>query len=242
MRFLIGAAVLWPLARRRPRTPGVGRAALLCASALGAGYIFQTVGLQYTSASTSAFITYLFVAIVPVLAALLLRRTPRRWTVAGVLVCTAGLVLLTGGASGFGLGEALTVGCAVSFAFHVVFLAEQSPRHDPWRLTALQLAIVGGACIVPGAVLDGFAFTTKALVAAAFTAIAASAIALGLQTWGQRHVGPSRTSVLLMLEPVAAAILGYLLGERLGLVGWAGAALILGGIVLAELPGLRSAD
>src|SRR3954447_26578806 len=65
VRFLIGAAVAWPLAARRPRDPGVGRAGVLCGAALLIGYVFQTVGLQYLSSSVSAFVTYLLVLIVP---------------------------------------------------------------------------------------------------------------------------------------------------------------------------------
>jgi drug/metabolite transporter (DMT)-like permease len=62
-----------------------------------------------------------------------------------------------------------------------------------------------------------------------------TALAFGLQVWGQRRVSPTRTALLLLIEPVAAAVLGYLTGERLGLAGAAGAVLILGGIVVSEL-------
>ena len=75
-RFLLAAALLWPFARRAPARPGSVRAGILCGLALAAGYLFQTIGLQYTSGSVSAFITYLLVVLVPVLAAVWLRRLP----------------------------------------------------------------------------------------------------------------------------------------------------------------------
>jgi drug/metabolite transporter (DMT)-like permease len=97
-----------------------------------------------------------------------------------------------------------------------------------------QLAVVGLGALVPGFFLGGYAMPAASYGWAVYTAVLASALAFGLQVWGQRMVGPTRTSLLLMLEPVAAAALGYASGERLGAAGFVGAALILGGILLAE--------
>src|SRR5262245_5273510 len=74
VRFLLGAAALWPLARRRPSGPHLWRDGSVAGAALLVGYILQTTGLQYTSSATSAFITYLLVVFVPVLAFALLGR------------------------------------------------------------------------------------------------------------------------------------------------------------------------
>lgn len=248
VRFFAGALALAPFALRggaggRRSEPGLVRAGVACGLVLLAGYVFQTVGLQYTTTSVSAFVTYLLVVMVPVLSAVVLRRPPRRETLAGVALATAGLFLLTGHGAGLGLGkgELLTLGCAAAFAVHIVLLAELSPRYDTVRLTAVQLAVVAGACAVPGLALGGYGFTTRAWLAAAYTGIAVSALGFALQVWGQRRVGPTRTSLLLMLEPVSAALVGVMIGERLGWAGGAGAALILGGIALAELPNARMA-
>lgn len=245
VRFLVGAAVLAPFALRRGggrgggsagADAGVVRAGVVCGVVLLAGYLLQTVGLQYTTAPVSAFVTYLLVVIVPLISSLVLRRVPGRATVTGVAVAAGGLVLLTGEGAGVGRGELLTLGCAVAFAVHIVLLAELAPRFDTLRLTAVQLAVVGVLCVVPGAFLGGYSFPAEAWVAAAFTGAAVSALAFALQVWGQRRVGPTRTSLLLMLEPVVAAGLGHVTGERLGARGAAGALVILGGIVVAEAP------
>ena len=239
VRFLLGGLVMLPLAARAPSRPGEMRAGVLAGSALLAGYVLQTIGLQYTTASISAFVTYLLVVLVPVIAVVVLRRPPTAPTVAGVVLGTAGLYLLTGKGLALGRGEILTLGCAFSFAVHVILLAEFAPRFDVRRLNAIQLLVTGGACLLPGLVLGGYDFTARAWVAAIYTAVAVSAGALGLQLWGQRHVGPTRASLLLMIEPVSAAVLGYVLGERLGGRGALGAAVIMLGIVVAELPLLR---
>lgn len=238
VRFLIGAVALAPFARRRPTQAGRTRAGVVCGLALLAGYLFQTVGLQYTAASVSAFVTYLLVVIVPVLAAVVLRRPPSRPVIVGVVLATVGLVLLTGEATSLGLhkGEVLTLGCAFAFAVHILLLSEWSPRFDTMALTATQLAFVGAACLVPGAFLGGYRFPVGVWLAAAYTGVTVSALAFTLQVWGQRRVGPTRTSLLLMLEPVAAAALGYLTGTGLRLAAAVGALLILVGVAVAEIP------
>ncbi len=248
VRFLIGAAALAPFAVRGPRSPlrgplgpgerGVGRAGILCGAALLVGYIFQTVGLQYTSASVSAFITYMLVVLVPVIAALTVRRLPTSPTIAGVALATGGLFLLTGQGVGIGKGALMTLGCAVAFAIHIVLLSEWSPRFSTARLTAIQLAVVGGVSLPVGLFTGGYDFPVSAWLAAAYTGVLVSALAFALQVWGQRQIGPTRTALLLMIEPVAAAGFGYAAGDRLGAAGALGALLILVGILVAEVPAL----
>lgn len=240
VRFLLGAAVLWPLARRRPATAGEWRAGGAAGLALLAGYVLQTVGLQYTGSATSAFITYLLVVFVPVLAFVLLRRRPHPVTLAGIAVAVGGLVLLTdpgggGSTGGFGRGEVLTLGCAVAFAAHVVILGETAHRHDPIRLTAIQIAVVGAGCALPGLWFGGYRFTPSAGAAVVGTALAATALALLLQVRGQATVPPARAALWLLLEPVFAAVLATATGDPLRLVQMGGATLILVAVLLSEL-------
>jgi drug/metabolite transporter (DMT)-like permease len=224
-RFLVAAAVMWLVARRAPRDPGVVGAGIACGLALLAGYVFQTVGLQRTSATTSAFITYLLVVIVPVLSAVVLRRPPGLATVAGIALAIGGLALLTGTGLRLRTGELLTVLCALAFAIHIVLLGVFAPRHDWRRLTAVQLTVVGLGCAVPGVATGGYRFSASVWVAVAF----------GLMTWAQRRVSPSRAGLLLMLEPVFAALLAIRAGERFGGRAATGAALILLGVLLSEV-------
>jgi drug/metabolite transporter (DMT)-like permease len=236
VRYLVAVAVLAPFALRRPATPGVVRDGVLAGVALGAGYVFQTAGLQYTTSSTSAFITYLLVVFVPLIAAVAVRRPPHVTTVAGVAIAVVGLALLTGGGSGsFGKGEVLTLGCAVSFAAHIVVVAQVVRRHDVLLLTLVQLTTVCAACGAAGFLLGGYGFGAKGWAAAVATGVGATAVAFVLQIWAQRVVGPTRTAIVLLLEPVFAAVLGYLTGERLGWIGAAGALLILVAVALTEV-------
>lgn len=240
VRFGIGAAALWPLARRRPATPGELRHGALAGVALLVGYVFQTVGLQYTGSATSAFITYLLVVFVPVIGFAALGRRPHPVTLGAIAVAVAGLVLLTdpgGGASGsgFGRGELLTLGCALAFAAHVVILGEVAHRHDPVRLATVQVVVVAAGCALPGLWLGGYRMPASALAAAAGTAVFATALAFVLQVSGQRIVPPARAALVLLLEPVFAGLLAALSGDGLSPTALVGAAMILLAVGASEI-------
>lgn len=238
IRFLIGGAVLWPLARRRAKTPLEVRHGVLAGLTLLAGYLFQTTGLRSTTSATSAFITYLLVVIVPVIGMVRFRRRPAPNVVVGVVLAVVGLYALSGGISGIGRGELLTVGAAFFFALHIVVLGEVSTRHDPIRLTMWQALTVGGLCLVPGAFAGtGYQVGAGVWAAAAFTGVGATALAFWCMSWAQRVVPESQAAIILLLEPVSAAVLGELVGEHLGLRGAVGAALILVAVLVAELGG-----
>lgn len=240
-RFLIAAAVLFPFARRRPSSPDEWRLGIAVGAALSVSYLLQTTGLRHTETSTSAFITYLLVVIVPLIVAVLDRRRPEARVVVGVIVATAGLWLLSGGTGGgFGLGEALTLLCAVGFAAHVVAVGRIAGRLDPVRFTFVQLLTVGVVCGVPGLFVGGYAFGPVAWAGAAFTGVFATAVAFFGMVVGQRTVPAARAALILLIEPVVAGLLGVATGEELGWTGLVGALTILVAIGIVEvLPLLR---
>jgi drug/metabolite transporter (DMT)-like permease len=236
VRFLIGGAVLAVLGRGRAATPLEMRHGVAAGVLLFVGYVLQTVGLQYTSPSTSAFITYLLVVFVPLISFAVLRRRPHPLTLVGLVLAVAGLVLLTGGADvAFGRGEVLTLGCAVAFAAHIVLLGETAGRHDPVRLTCIQVTFVGLACLAISVVTGGLRMPWAAVGAAAFTGVFATALAFFAMVWAQRVVSPSRAALILLLEPVFAALLSWVTGEGLSGAALAGGVLILAAVMVAEV-------
>ncbi len=243
LRFSLAAAVVTAFCvpgLRRLGRDGFARGAVLGLFLFG-GYAFQTVGLQYTEASKAAFITDTFVVLVPLLSAVLLRRPPAPAALAGALLALAGLALLSlVGSFVPAYGDVLVLGCAVSFAAHIVGLGAWAPRYDPLPLTAVQLAVAGvlhGAVALVGDVGSGaFDVDGQVVFVILFTALLASAAGFWIQTAAQRVLPPTRTAITLTMEPVFAGVFGYLLlGERLGARGWAGCGLILAGMLLAEL-------
>lgn len=248
VRFAIGALVLLPFAlyRKRPPFGDLLRYGIPAGIALVCGYGFQTIGLQYTTGSVSAFITYTLVIVVAVLHAVRSRRIPPRFVTIGVVTAFTGLVLLSGvNASGVGLGkgELLTFLCAVSFAAHILVLDAVPPHLDAVWLAVVQLAAVSAFFFLPGFIdlsfsKGGYGFESKVWLAALYLGVVASAIAFFCQTWAQQYVEPTKTSLLLMLEPVSAGVVGYLIAhDKMTSRGVWGALLILVGIVAAELGG-----
>lgn len=248
LRFSIAVVALAPFAYFIVRAHGEDRRLLVRVGVIAGvllfgGYATQTIGLQYTSPSTSAFITGLYVCITPFVEAAVRRRAPSPWVIAGIAVATVGLFLLTGADLGVGRGELWTLACAVMFAVWIVYQGAYANRLHTMPFTTVQMAVVALLCIPPTAAQGTGHITDVALFAAIFTGIACSSVALCLQLWGQRRIAPSRAALILLSEPVFAALAGYVDGERLGAIELLGAVVILGGIALTELgPGRVRAD
>jgi drug/metabolite transporter (DMT)-like permease len=227
-RFLLGALVLSVFALPRGRRMwGHGSLAGL---ALFCGYALQTVGLAQTSASNSALITGLYVVITPFLAAIFARRPPGWWSAAAAGLSFIGLVLLTD-VDGFHLeqGDLLTLGCAFSFATHIVILSRVARHHPVVPFTAVQLALTSALAFATSFLLEvPTAPDPSVWGALLMTGIGASAGCYVLQIWAQTVVGATTTAVVLAAEPAfAVATAWVVLGERLTVAGWTGAALIL---------------
>jgi drug/metabolite transporter (DMT)-like permease len=240
LRFAIAVAVLAPFAvvigrRRGDDRRALARAGLLAGTLLASGYAAQTIGLQLVSPSTSAFITGLYVVLTPIVEAVVRRRWPASPVLAGVAVAAVGLYLLTGATLALGTGELATLVGAALFAVWIVYQGEYARRLHPIPFTTVQLLVITLLCLPPAGVQGVGRLSGLALFAAAFTGVVCSAVALSLQVWGQRRIPPSRTALILLLEPVFAGIAGYASGERLGAVKLVGAAVILTGIAVSEL-------
>jgi drug/metabolite transporter (DMT)-like permease len=240
VRFLAAAALLAALrphqALRRDRR--LAAAGVLAGLALFAGYAFQTVGLQYTSASSAGFITGLAVVLTPLLGAVLLRQRPGRWPATGALLAAAGLALLTLQRLEVRRGDLLVLCCAFAFAIHILLLGRYSPRHASYQLAVVQLATTGVLALAWAAAAGDLRPPRSVQVwfALAITAVLASAGGFLVQTRAQRNVSPTRTAVIFTMEPVFAAVVAFwLAGERLAARGWLGAACILAGMLVAEL-------
>ncbi|HUX43701.1 MAG TPA: DMT family transporter [Terracidiphilus sp.] len=233
---------------------GAGALVGLC---LAAGYQFQTTGLLRTTPSKSAFITGLVVVLVPLLCTFPALRPPGgrapRWNAyTGAALAFGGILLLTAPAtatqaglagllpdlSTINLGDVLTLGCAIAFAFHCLALGHISPRipFQPLALLQVGFCAVFMAASLP---LMGHAYlhwTPRLVTALLIAAALATAAAFSIQSWAQSVLPSTHIALVLTLEPVFAWITSFVFtGERLALRPASGALLILAGIALTEL-------
>jgi len=203
------------------------------------GFATQTVGLLYTGASKSAFITGMMVVFTPICQLLIERRAPKVGNVIGIVLVAIGLLFLTSPAgSEFNIGDALNLFCAVTFALYIVYLDVFSKDQDPVHLTISQFVV----CTILGLASAGlfetvtFIPTPGALGALLYLTIFATVIAISVQVRYQKDTTPTRSAIIFSIEPVLAAGFAYLLlGEILGPWGLLGGALIVVGVLVSEL-------
>jgi len=239
VRFAISTAALAPFAWKSLRTlPRAGwPAGLVAGSFLALAYGLQTAGLELTTVTSTGFITGLYVVFTPLLA-LAAFRTPVPASVwVGVTLALAGLLLLGGAPGGSWLGNALVLGNAVAQSFQIVAMERFAPRYDARALTFLQMAVACLAFTAIALARGELAMPVGGTVWFALVATGVFAGALGylVATWVQSRTTAARAALIFTLEAPFAALFGVLLlSERLGALGWAGCAVMLAGIVLAE--------
>lgn len=213
---------------------------LVAGSFLFSGYLFQTLGLRYTTAPKSAFLTGLTMVMVPLLAMFVYRSRPRLMEIAGVLLATIGMGLLTleGAAWAISRGDLLTLCCTAGFAAHILALAHYANKSSFEVLSVTQIAV--SAVLSLGMfwwVETPFIRWRWGVISAILiTGLLATALAFTIQAWAQQHTTSTRTALIFTLEPVFAWITSYLLaGEGLSARAAGGAFLILGGVLCVEL-------
>jgi len=239
VRFAIASAALWALA---PRALGrLSRASLRHAVVLGLLYgvaqILQTAGLAHTPASVSGFITGMYVVCTPLFAALLLHTRITALTWAAVALAMVGLGVLSLNGLSVGYGEAITFVSALLYALHIVGLGAWSDARQVMGMTIVQLMVITAVCFV-ATVPDGVQLpgTTRDWVSVVYMSVFAGALALAGQTWAQAHLAPTRTAIIMSMEPVFAAFFAVLLGgEQVTARMLGGGLLVLTAMLVVEL-------
>lgn len=239
-RFALAFVTLIPVLVWRGHRPdrGCSHRGILLGLFLFGSYALQTLGLKFTSASHSAFITGLNVIAVPFLGLFFFRHTIRLQTWFGVMLAGGGLFFLTGwGSSRMNPGDVLTLGCALCVAMQILLTGRFAQTEDPYWLAAIELGTVAILSLLCGILLgeDVFRFEPSIFWALVLCALLASNLAFVAQTVMQRYTSAMRTAVIFCLEPVFGSFFAFLLaGERLRWMGAVGAVLILAGMLLVE--------
>ncbi len=242
LRFSIAAvcmlAVFWP------QNKGMDKKDIQYGVILGIflflSYIFQTYGLKYTTASKNAFITTLYVIIVPFLHWAFNHKKPSGRNLGAAVLAVIGLALLSlEGDMGINLGDFLTLICGIFFAVHIVFIDRYTEDHNPVRLTTVQMftAAILGWILAPIAdgKLDFGILDTNLILGLLYLGIFSTMIGFLLQNVGQKYLTPNTSSILLSFESVFGLIFSVIfLGDPITVKLLAGCALMFGAVIISE--------
>ena len=271
-RFLLGFLVLLPVSwfagYKDPLSvnyrPGKGRTAdtpdpqsrertasrrtlytggLLCGLCLFLAGSFQQVGIQYTTAGKSGFITALYIVLVPILG-LFLKRKCSPLIIPAVVLAIIGFYLLCI-KEGFSInrGDAITLGCSFMFALHILTVDHYSPQVNPVQLSCLQFLFAGLLSLIPAFLYETPAWhdILACWLPIVYAGVLSSGVAYTLQIIGQRGLHPAVAALLMSLESVISVLSGWLiLGDVLTKKELIGCILVFSGVILAQLPVGRS--
>jgi len=218
------------------------------------GFATQTIGLYYTTATKSGFITGTFVIFIPILQLILERKSPGKGNLIGIILVIIGLILFSSKGmtvldiiselgSNFNIGDTLTLICAVFYALYVVYIDIITKKYDYRALIILQVVFTGFAGIVitflfgmTGIEPIRLDFNKTVILVILYTAIFSSILATVIQTKYQKTVTPTKAGIIFSIEPIFAALFAFLIiHESVSSFGIIGCIFIFAGVLVSEL-------
>jgi drug/metabolite transporter (DMT)-like permease len=217
------------------------------------GFATQTIGLKFTSATKSGFITGSSVVMVPFLQIIISKKNPSVGSFIGVTLVFIGILFLSSGGDSllsfvgdigknFNIGDGFTIVCAISYAAYIVYLDKLSHHYDFWVLLFLQIIVSAILAYIAAIISSSFEIeklkidiTKNLIFGLAYTSILATLVTTALQTRYQKLITPTKAGIIYSFEPVFAAIIAYFaLAESINTLGFIGCALIFLGLLISE--------
>ena len=239
-RFLIGVILLSLIFYKKLKY--IKKSTLLKGTVLGiflyAAFALQTIGLQYTTPSKNAFLTAVNVVIVPFIGYFFYKRKMDIYELSGALLALIGVAVLSLKlSSSLNIGDMLTLGCAVGFAFHIFYTAKFVKEEDPIQLTIIQMLV---AAILAWTMVfikgeTSFSFETEGVLNLLYLGVFSTTIAYLLQTVAQKYITETKAAIILSTESFwgmafSVMILSEVLTVKMGI----GAVIILIAIIVSE--------
>ena len=254
IRFALAGIILSPFILRKRISGKSLSGGILLGILLFTGFATQTIGLKFTSATKSGFLTGTAVIMIPFLQILIENKKPNKGVMIGAFLVLIGISLLSSGGesiislfndlgSNFNIGDIFTLICALFFALYIIFLDVETKRHDFVILLFLQIITTAVLSFIFLFVFSAseleeirINLTGNLISALLYTSIFATLITTALQTKYQKNVTPAKAGIIFSLEPLFAAVFAFfILGEKITNFGYLGAALILTGLILSEI-------
>jgi len=256
IRFSIVSILLIPviIKLRKNFTKEVLIAGSILGLMLFGEFATQTVGLKYTTATKSGFLTSSAVVIVPFLQIIIEKRKPNTGAIIGVILVFIGILFLSSNSKSifsifqefkdnFTIGDFLTLIGALFFAFYIIYIDVFTKKHNLWLMVIMQMVVVSILAFMAAFItsLSGIEeirmkFTNNLFVGLLYTSIFATLITIVMQTKYQKLISPTKAGIIFTLEPVFAAIFTFfLLHEEITNLGYMGAGVIFVGLIISEL-------
>lgn len=242
-RFTIAAAaltlIMFPKLRNLTRRDWTSGAVL--GFFLFTAHAVQTIGCQYTTAGKNAFLTTIYVIIVPFLHWIMNRKRPSGYAMTAAMIAVVGIGLLSlqGGDAGVNIGDVLTVICGFLFAVHIVYIDRYTESQDPIILTVMQMIFAATFSWILAPICDGgfpaAAFQSEVVTGMLYLGLLSTMVGFLLQNVGQKYTAPSTASLLLSFESVFGVLFSVIfLQEQLTLRMLFGCGLMFFAVVLVE--------
>ena len=215
------------------------QAGILMGTALFVGFAFQIVGLQYTTPSKNAFLTALNVVMVPFISFILLRKKINRKSIAGAAMAIVGVGLLSLEKNmSLSMGDALTLVCAVGFAFQIFFTSEFVKKYRAVVLNFIQMltaVLLSAICLFLFGETD-FHVTPQGWLSVLYLGVVSTALCYLLQTASQKYVDETKAAIILSMESVFGTLFSILiLHEQVTLRMVCGCVIILAAVIVSNL-------
>ena len=256
LRFAIASFVLIPVVIKRKDK--LNKSIILHGLFLGLllflGFSFQTAGLGLTTATKSAFITGALVVMIPGFQIIIEKKPPTVGALIGTILVFIGILFLSSGGSSvftflnelgssFGLGDALTLICAVFFAIHVIYIGMFSKKFELWPLLFVQLASVAVFSFIAATFFSAtgiepihLEITHYLIFGVLYNALLATLFNIALQMKYQKIVTATKAGIIYSFEPIFAAIFAFfVLNEKISNFGLIGSILIFSGLIVSEV-------
>lgn len=211
---------------------------------LALGYITQTIGCKYTTAGKNAFLTTIYVILIPLISWPLNKKRPHFVVFLSAVMALVGIGLLAlrneGGVLGFNVGDILTLICGLFYALHIIFTAKFSQDKNPLILTWIQFIVAAVFSWSVSPLIDGsfsvaLLKSSRVIFSMLYLGIFSSLVAFLLQNICLKYMESSLASLFLSLESVFGVVFSTIfLRERMTLVMIIGCVLIFAAITIAD--------
>jgi drug/metabolite transporter (DMT)-like permease len=214
------------------------------------GYGIQTYGLSFpeTTAGKAGFVTGLSAIIVPFIAWFGFKKPINKRVWGAVILSTAGMVfLLLEGKAGIIIGDLIVLLSALFWALFIIYTDKYVPLVDIYAYSMIQIAVISCTSFVSSLLIgesySSLSFSPSFWYVMVYMSIGVMTLTILFQNWSQQHQGPTQTAIIFTLEPVFAALFGFIIGNEIfSLFGWFGCGFIFAAILITVLKNNKSEE